>query len=223
MATLPRSVRGLDGAFLRHVRAFVTEGKELAAIHTNLTTRLLKFGAQFQELWAQAKQLDAGDKGKHGEYLHRELIALIGNKSKTIQSDWRSIGVAAPQLLEYKASLPPSREILAELARASINGKPVERWIEQEKVTAESTVREVRALTRTQKPAARRKAVDAQRYVTVNLVLDTSYGEAARLLLDLLQSKQVLKVKSHNSFRDALKAELGPDRYDALKDKVAAG
>jgi len=221
MASLPTNVKGIDGAFIRRVRQFVAEGKDLAAMHSHLTERLLKFGAKFRELWAHAKKLDAGDHGTHGDYLRRELIALIGDKGKTIQSDWRTIGEAAPHLLPYKDSLPPTRETLAEIARAQIKGKPIERWIEQEKLGSDSSVREVRALTRPKKAKNRSATADAQRYVTVTVMLDATYGEAAQLFRSLLDSPQVVKIKSHKSFHEALKSALGPENYDALKAKAA--
>lgn len=221
MAILPTSVRGIDGTFIRHVRQFVTDGKELAAIHSQLTEQLLQFGAKFRELWKRAKELDAGDHGKHGEYLRRELMALIGDKGKTIQSNWRTIGEAAPKLLPYKDSLPPIRETLAEIAKSAMEGKPVQRWIEQGKIDSKSSVREVRALTRTTKAKHRSASPDAQRYVTVTVVLDATYGDAAKLFLELLKAEQVVRYKSHKSFDHALKAELGREMYAALKAKAA--
>lgn len=218
MTTLPTIVSEIDGTFLQRVRQLATEEKELADIQSNLTERLLQIGVKFRELCEYAKKLDVGDSGKHIDYLRQQLI---GNKSKTIQSDWRTIGEAAPQLLRYKDSLPPTREALVELARATNNGKPVERWIDQKKLSAASSVRDVRALTRIKKAKKRSAAADAQRYVTVTVTLNTNYGEAARLLLNLLKSKQVIRYKSHKSFDDALKAGLGPENYDTLKAKAA--
>lgn len=225
MEKLPASVSGIDGTFIRRVRQLVSEGGELAAIHSNLTERLLEFGVKFRDLWDYAKKLDAGDHGKHGEYLRRELVELIGGKSKTIQSNWRTIGEAAPKLLPYKDSLPPTRETLMEVAKAAMKGKPIERWIEQKKLNGQSSVREVRALTRPKKVRPKKAknrsaAADAQRYVTVTVTLNTNYGEAAKLFLDLLKSRQVIRYKSDKGFDEALREELR-EAYDTLKTKAA--
>lgn len=218
MATVPINQSSINDAFSRSVQQFVTEGNELATIHRNLTERLLKFGAKFRDLWNQAKKLDAGDHGIHGDFLRKELIKLIGSENKTIRSQWMTIGAQATKLLPYKDSLPPTREILAELARAEKDGKPIERWIEQDKLGYDSSVRDVRALTRTKKRSA---IANAQRYVTVTVTMNTSYGEAAKLFMELLKAKEVLTFKSHKSFHEALKAELGPATYVTIKDKAA--
>jgi|CXWL01.1.fsa_nt_gi hypothetical protein len=218
MATVPITSSSINGAFSRSVQQFVTEGDELATIHRNLTERLLKFGAKFRDLWNQAKKLDAGDHGIHGNYLRKELLKLIGSENKTIRSQWMTIGAQAQKLLPHKDSLPPTREILAELARAEQEGKPIERWIEQDKLGYDSSVRDVRALTRTKKRSA---AANAQRYVTVTVRLNANYGEAAKLFLSLLHAEEVLTIKSHKSFSEALKAELGQDTYDTIKGKLA--
>lgn len=224
MPTVPITLTNINGAFSRSVHQFVTEGNELATIHRNLTERLLKFGAKFRDLWKQAKKLDAGDHGVHGDYLRKELIKLIGSENKTIRSQWMTIGAQATKLLPYKDSLPPTREILAELARAEKDGKPIERWIEQDKLGYDSSVRDVRALTRTKNRSA---AADAQRYVTVTVTLNPDYGEAAKLFLDLLKSPQVIHYNSDQSFTNSLKHEMREefaviehkDRYLEVKKK----
>lgn len=227
MATVPINQSSINGAFSRSVQQFVIEGNELATIHRNLTERLLKFGAKFRDLWNQAEKLDEGDHGIHGAYLRKELIKLIGSENKTIRSQWMTIGAQAPKLLPYKDSLPPTREILAEIARAEQKGKPIEQWIEQNKLGFNSSVRDVRALTRTKKTKNRKKpknrsaAADAQRYVTVTVLLKATYREAATLFLDLLESQQVVHYKSHKGFHEVLKDELGEERYAALKAKAA--
>lgn len=221
MPTVPITLNNINGAFSRSVHQFVTEGNELATIHRNLTERLLKFGAKFRDLWKQAKKLDAGEHGIHGNYLRKELIKLIGSENKTIRSQWMTIGAQATKLLPYKDSLPPTREILAEIARAEKDGKPIERWIEQDKLDYDSSVRDVRALTRTKKAKNRSAAANAQRYVTVTVTLNANYGDAAKLFLSLLHADEVLTIKSHKSFSEALKAELGQDTYDTIKGKLA--
>jgi hypothetical protein len=218
MATVPNKPSGINGAFSRDVQQFVTEGNELATIHRNLTERLLKFGAKFRELWKQAKKLDAGDHGIHGDYLRKELIELIGSENKTIRSQWMTIGSQAPKLLPYKESLPPTREILAEIARAKKEGKPIQRWIEQDKLDYDSSVRDVRALTRKKNRSA---AANAQRYVTVTIRMDTTYGDAAKMLLSILQIPEIVSIKSHKSFNEALKSTLGQAAYETIKGKLA--
>jgi len=224
MATVPGKPDSINKAFSRSVQQFVTEGSELATIHRNLTERILKFGAKFRDLWNQAKKLDAGDHGIHGDYLRKELLKLIGSENKTIRSQWMTIGAQANKLLPFKDLLPPTREILAELARAKKDGKPIERWIEQDKLGYDSSVRDVRALTRKKNRSA---AANAQRYVTVTIRMDTTYGEAAKLFLDLLKSPQVIHYNSDQSFTNSLKHEMREefaliehkDRYLEVKKK----
>ncbi len=218
MGTVPSKLSSVNGAFSRDVQQFVTEGNELATLQRNLTERLLQFSVKFRELWNRAKVLDAGDHGIHADFLRKELIKAIGSENKTVRSQWMTIGAQAPALLQYKDSLPPTREILAEVARAKKEGKPIQRWIEQDKLGFDSSVRDVRALTRKKNRSA---AANAQRYVTVTVTLDANYGKAAKLFRSLLDAEEVLEIKSHKSFRDALKAELEQDTYETIKGKLA--
>lgn len=209
----------LSTSFTSEVRQLAADAKELSQSYADLTERMLKFAERIMKLWEEASTLDGNkDNGQHKAHFLKALQQIINTDNRSIWSRWVTIGKHAKDLLPHKAALPPQRDSLYAVALANKEGKPLERWIDDGKITRESTMREVQLLCRKKKRSA---AADAQRYVTVTVTMNTSYGEAAKLFMELLKAKEVLTFKSHKSFHEALKAELGQDRYDALKAKAA--
>ena len=209
----------LSTSFTSEVAQLAADAKELSKSYADLTGRMLKFAERIMKLWEEANTLDGNkDHGQHQAHFLKALEQVVKTDNRSIWSRWVTIGKHAKDLLPYKAALPSQRDSLYAVALANKEGKPLERWIDEGKLTRESTMREVQSLCRKKKRSA---AANAQRYVTVTVTLNTNYGESAKLFLDLLNSPQVVRYKSHKSFHEALKAELGQERYDALKAKAA--
>ena len=205
--------------FTTQVEHLAGEAKDLSKSYADLTERMLKFADRFRTLWGKASALDGNNEnGQHKAHFLKVLGEVVSTDNRSIWSRWVTIGKQAKELLPHKAALPPQRDSLYALALATKEGKRLERWIDDGKLTNESTIRDVLSLTRKKN---RRTAANAQRYVSVTVTLDTNYGEAAKLFLPLLHAQEVLRVKSHKSFGEALKAELGQDIYETIQDKLA--
>lgn len=209
----------LSTSFTTEVRQLTADAKALSQSYADLTGRMLKFAERITKLWEKAAQLDSDtENGQHQAHFRKAFGQLLNTDNPSIWSRWVTIGKHAKDLLPYKSALPPQRDSLYAVALASKEGKPLEQWIGKGKITRETTMREVQSLCRKKKRSA---AADAQRYVTVTVMLDATYGEAAQLFRPLLDSPHVVKIKSHKSFHEAMKAALGPENYDALKAKAA--
>jgi hypothetical protein len=80
-----------------------------------------------------------------------KLHEIIQSDNKSILSKWVGIGSRAQELLPFANSLPSQRDSLYVLSTAIDKRKPIKRWIESGKLSSESTVREVMALSSPQK------------------------------------------------------------------------
>jgi hypothetical protein len=181
----------LNAGFAQRVQALADNGKQLVASYADLSERMLEFASEFRGLWDEAKTLDKAENGMHHDLLRRELAEIVKSSKASVWSKWNTIGAQAQALLPYKASLPPQRECLYELAIAVRNKKPIDRWIENEQLTSTSTVREVASLRKTRKRNRREK----QYLATVTLRFN-QYGDAAKALKAVLLSSGDFKVPS---------------------------
>ena len=99
--------------------------------------------------------------------------------------------------------------------------KPIQKWIERERVTVDSSVRDLRAL-RKPKPRSR-KGVTPGRTRQLNAVVTLcfrTYDEAVDTLADLVIGNPHLEVRSHRAFAEALKAKVGLDDFQKVKDRI---
>jgi hypothetical protein len=117
--------------------------------------------------------------------------------------------------MPFKNSLPPQRECLYELALAAEGNKPIQKWIDDKRLTIDSTVREVMALGKKKS----RKKREKEYLATVTLLFQT-YGDAAATLKELMLSEQDFRIRAHQSFAGALKAAIWDN--DQYEKKVAA-
>lgn len=221
MNKLPQAevLPALSTSFTAEVRQLAAEAKALSQSYADLTGRMLRFAERITKLWEEASSLDGNkDHGQHQAHFRKAFGQLLNTDNHSIWSRWVTIGKHAQDLLPYKGALPPQRDSLYAIALASKEGKPLEQWIGKGKITRESTMREVQALCRKKRRSA---AANAQRYVTVTIRMDTTYGEAAKMLLSILQTPEVVSITSHNSFSDALKSTMGQTGYETIKGKLA--
>ena len=215
----------IDRSFERRVRDLAKEGVAIADSYADLTNRMLGFAAAFKEATDMAAKLDKGESGIHHKHLMDELKAAIKTDNLSIWSRWNTIGTHAKTLLEYSGSLPPQRDSLYELALAVKENKPVKKWIEGEKVTAESSVRDLRALrkpkTSSRATNAKRGAGQRRRHLNATVTLCFgSYEEAANVLSNLLVTNKTFEISSHHAFTEALKVTLGQGVFEKISSRI---
>lgn len=214
----------VSDAFKKRVRKLIAEGERLDTLHRNLTVEMLKFGESIQSLWLEARRLDRGV-GNHATHLREQLAALIGSNNRSVWSQWVKIGEQAPALLKYKGALPPQRDSLYEIAKAAADGKPIRKWVEQEKLTVESSVRDVRSLTR-KKHGTRKQgsAADATAraptQIQLHLSFSCTYERVAELLRELLRHEELSRAEMDGALKDRIQLMLGDD-YAKVANKFA--
>ena len=208
----------LSTSFTSEVRQLAADAKALSQSYADLTGRMLKFAERIMKLWEKASSLDGNkDNGQHKAHFLKALEQVVNTDNHSIWSRWVTIGKHAKDLLPLKAALPPQRDSLYAVALANKEGKPLERWIDEGKLTIDSTMREVQLLCR------KKKHKGAQRSTPRNVASITlhfnSYDAAAKTLQDILASDSTITVTSHEAFRQALKALLGPE-YAKVADRL---
>ena len=213
------SNKNLDKSFSDGVFELTAEWKKLHAAHHRLAEMTIHFGKKIQALTQRARNIDKGVDGAHERYLREQISAQIGTSNPSILSKWVAIGAQAPALLAFKNSLPNTRDGLYEIALAAEEKKPIERWIEQGKLSAESSVRDVQALRRKKKKRSASKS--PHKYISVTLTIESSYSAAAIALIPIVQNAVVIKVSCESGFREVVKSELGKEQYIKLADKFS--
>ena len=207
----------LDLSFKKRVQTLAAEGSALAKSYRDLSERMLNFAQQIGKLSQRAYELDGGEQGQHHRHLRATIAKAIGSDNESVLSKWITIGTQAKALLPYKSYLPPQRECLYELALAAEDNRPIKKWVEQERLTVDSTVREVMALRRKKS----RKKREKEYLASVTLSFQT-YGEAADVLKELALSAGDFKIRSHQAFADALKAAIrDTDAYEEASKRFA--
>jgi hypothetical protein len=201
----------LNTGFIKRVESLASEGSALAMSYADLSERMLKFAQKIQALSEQAQELDAGDNGgRHRKHLRQVLMKTLGTESESVVSKWLTIGEQAQVLLPLKDSVPPQRESLYELAKAADANKPIERWIDDEKLTVNSTVREVLKLTKTKKRAKKKTATekDFNAIVTIGF---RNYVDAFAALKTLINSGAECKMIADDGFWEELRSDVSND------------
>lgn len=210
----------LNKPFERQVLKLVEEGSEILEKYKDLTNRILSFASSFKKISDEALRLDDGDDGLHSKYLRDTLSKSVGSLNTSIWSRWNTIGKYADVLADYAEYLPPQRDSLYEIALAVKERKPIEKWIERERITVESTVRDVRALRQPKSSSTSRKSIGRGRHLnaTVTLCFST-YDEAVETLEDLIMKNKQIEVRSHHAFEEAFKSKIGIEGFNKVKDR----
>ena len=208
----------LSVSFTTQVKELVGEAKNLSKSYADLTERKLKFADRFRTLWDEANSLDGNkDHGQHKAHFLKVLGQVVNTDNRSIWSRWVTIGKHAKELLPYKAALPSQRDSLYALALATKEGKHLERWIDDGKLTNESTMRDVQSLCKKRPRTTEKK----QQFISVTFEMGGSYEDAAQTLSDLIGLESVRHVRSQRALQEALKGQLGKDSYAAIEQKFA--
>jgi hypothetical protein len=199
----------LNTGFIKRVESLASEGSALAVSYADLSERMLKFAQKIQALSDQARDLDADDSGgRHRKHLRQVLMKTLGTQSEAVVSKWLTIGTQAQVLLPLKGSVPPQRESLYELAKAADANKPIERWISDEKLTVNSTVREVQQLTK-----AKKRAKKKEKEFTASVTLSfKTYSDAYAALKPLFVSEPNFRIIAADAFWDVLKSDVKDEK-----------
>lgn len=218
----------IDTSFRREVIELVSEGEEISRISASLTERTLKFASSFKALADKARSLDRTVDGDHYAFMREQLSKLINTDDKAVRSRWVAIGAQAPKLLPMAESLPASRDTLYQLALAVEAKQPIQKWVEQGKVTSETTFREAQRLRKPpavksdQKPPPIPKSVRQPLPAQVTLSFET-FTDAAAVLADLmLTAKTDFRVSANKAFEHALQEALSDETaYQEAKKRLA--
>ncbi len=208
----------LSDTFATQVQQLAADANDLAKSYADLTKRMLKFADRFHKLWEEAHRLDGGkDNGQHSAHFHRVLGQVVKTENRSIWSRWNTIGKHTKQLMPHIASLPPQRDALYELALATKEGKRVAAWIDDKKLTADSSFREVLSLCK------KKKRATPQRGTPKNLAAVTlyfkDYAQAAKTLQYILVKDENIVFHSDKAFNQAVKELLGPE-YEKVKKRL---
>jgi hypothetical protein len=212
--------------FADKVHSLAHEGKALSKAYSDLTRSILVFAKSLHGLWEQAKKLDQdAENGPHRQYLMDTITDAIGTDSKTIRSRWLLIGQQSSSLTPYRASLPPLRDNLYEVALAAKDNKPIGRWIEKGDLTPETSVREIRGL-RDQKSRSAAKKGTKKKLIkshkafpaAVTLCFE-SYEDALQILTPLLISSEHFIFIGEKTFNNILQ-ELDEADYAKAAEKI---
>lgn len=222
-----RTTAAVTTSFQTQVARLHKDWESVQSAYENLTEKQIRFAERIKSLWDQAKSLDKQQSGEsHQNYIRQELQAIIQTDNASILSRWVKIGGQAPNLLPLACSLPAQRDALYEAAKAEEKKQgSLGKWIDKEQIGPESTVREVKALV-SGKPKSATKARPAKRkqdssHVVVELRFKKNYGEVAQILRSVIESNDVVQIKSQTAFSESLKEILGKDGYDKIAKKFA--
>jgi hypothetical protein len=191
----------LTPAFRKTVQALVQQRDNLAGASIQFKKMWVDFCADYTKAYDQARKL--------GNAAVKHLNDRVGIIDPAKLSKMRQVAKVSPALhATVLKALPPSKEALADLARAEII-KPgtIQKLIAAGKVTAKSSVRKIRAELHN-KPTP--TATGAHR-VTVTF---PSEEEAAEPLANLLlaTTKATISVPDAK-LRDAITEKIGKERF----------
>jgi hypothetical protein len=130
--------------------------------------------------------------------------------------------------MRHKEALPPYRDSLYEVARALEGEKPLTRWLNEKKITLDSSVREVRSLRvgkgrkgKSSNPTKPTNKLRRNYPATISFSFET-YTAAAEMLSSLLLSTNVaFRISAHQSFNAALRERLSDSDYEKAQSHVS--
>ena len=202
----------LKPAFVKTVQDLVKQRDNLASASIQFKKMWVDFCANYTKAYDEAKEL--------GNAAVKHLNERVGISDPSVQSKMRQVASIKHTLSSrVLGALPPSREVIVDLARAEIT-KPgtIQRLIDAEKVTADSSVREVRAaLLRKRTRGTPVSASQGGSRVTITF---EDGEDAAGPLAHLLLTTGATIAVSDNKLRDAIKQTLGKDRFDKIGERL---
>ena len=214
----------INAAFEERVTKLANEGKNLQKSMSNLAGRMIQFGRILSDLWDRAKSLDNDvESGAHNTYLMSKITEALGTDDKSIRSKWLAIGRQAEKLKVHQKFLPPQRDSLYELALAAKERKSIEGWINRNKLTPDSSVRDIRSLrtpAAKDKPKAKARGTRGRHLNAKVTLCFESYTDAAEVLRGLMKSDHKFEVESHQSFAEALRSELGDNDFEKISKRL---
>jgi hypothetical protein len=198
----------LNKGFVARVASLAREGGVIAKSYAALSERMLKFAQRIKDMSDDARALDGGGGvGEHQSHLRQQLLEALGTDSEPVVSKWLKIGEHAENLLPHSASLPPQRECLYEVAKAAGDNKPIGKWIEEEKLTVNSTVREVLQLTK-----AKKRGKKKEKEFTASVIMSfKTYTDAYAALKSLLDAEPDCKIRAADAFWEELRSDISND------------
>lgn len=198
----------LKPAFLKTVQDLVQQRDNLAGASIQFKKMWVDFCVSYTKAYDEAKEL--------GRAAVTHLNDSVGISDPSVLSKMRQVASIKHTLnSKVLGALPPSREAIVDLARAEIT-KPgtIQRLIDADKVTAESSVREVRAAL-VKKRSRGANASGSKIGPRVVIAFEDGEDAAGPLAHLLLTTKSTITV-TDDILRDAIKAKLGKEQWEKV-------
>lgn len=198
----------LKPSFLKTVQDLVQQRDNLAGASIQFKKMWVEFCVNYAKVYDEARAI--------GNAAVRHLDDTIGISDPAVRSKMRQVASIKHALSsKVLGALPPSREAIVDLARAEIT-KPgtIQRLIDADKVTADSSVREVRAalLKKRSKGAHAAPSKLGHRVAVAFEAGEDAAGPLAHLLLTTNATITV----TDDRLRDAIKAKLGKEEWEKV-------
>jgi hypothetical protein len=202
----------VDKEMKEGVNRLTKQWRDLNRTYEDFARKKIEFAQTVAIIWTKAQELDRKlDSDANQNHFRTQLREIIQSDNKSILSKWVGIGNHAAELLPYANSLPPQRDSLYALSNAIEKNKPIQRWIDSGKLSAESTVREVMALSSPKK--IKKNDSKRQRSVSITLEFSKNYQQVAEFLAELITDEMVVSIAADKAFRAALAEELGKEKF----------
>jgi hypothetical protein len=207
MPTTPTTA--LKPAFIRTVQDLVRQRDTLQSASIQFKRMWVEFCVNYTRAYDEAREIG------------RDAVALLNEKvgitDQSVLSKMRQVA-EVKQTLSSKvlAALPPSREAIVDLARAELrHSGTIQRLIDGDKVTPESSVREVRAAL-----SKRRRASTQPTAIQTVTVTFADVRGIADALANVLLTTQATVAVTDDRLRDAIKQTIGKERWNDVATRL---
>lgn len=216
----------INAAFEDRVSKLADEGRTLYRSMSDVAGRMIHFGRALSDLWDRAKSLDNDvENGAHRRHLMSKISKALGTDNMTVRSKWLAIGRQSDTLRAHQKFLPPQRDSLYEVALAAKDRRSIAGWINRNKLTPDSSVRDIRSL---RKPNAKnvskaKRRGSKKRHLNAKVTLCFhEYSYAVTLLKELLLTSEAEKfeVESHQAFTEALRSMVGDSDFAKIEKRL---
>jgi hypothetical protein len=207
-------------SFASKVEKLVQRWEPIRKEYQRLAEQHLQFAVMINDLWLEAKKLDAGSGERtHTNFMRQKLQVLIDTEDETILSRWRTIGKFADKLLPHASQLPSDRDHLYELANAAKDDKPIASWVKSKEIHPGVPVRDIRDLRRG-KSRKKSTAADKRRHIVqIRFIEGTTTDAVASLLQSVMTSDLVEHIRAATPGIQSSAKALLRENFKAIEHK----
>jgi len=216
------AITNIDKDFKGEVQTLKKEFKRVTDAYQNFAIEKLIFAQKLFKIRLKAKQLDGEDDGEHAYHLRQHMEELIQTTNESIMSRWALIGQYADSLMPHAKHLPAQRDSLyalsQEVKRSPARNK-IGKWIEDGKLTIDSSIRDVNALSIALRTPKKKHDGTNARYVKVTFLIDSDYKGSFNIFKDIIQSNKIKEVRSDDALKSVAKSELDEPTFNKISGK----